>query len=86
MCSNLFAENRWTQTSKFTTLSLVLKNPLYAVLLVKPVMGSDDLAQVLEVCFPFVGLHYLTELLGSAHLLLGNLSAKIMNSCELRAW
>ena len=52
MCSNLCAENRWTHISKFTTLSLVLKTPHRdVVLLVKPCMGSEELAQAPEVCF-----------------------------------
>ena len=39
------------------------------VLLVKAFMVSEELAQVTEVCFPFVGLNYLTELPDSAKLL-----------------
>ena len=39
------------------------------VLSVKPFMGSEDMAQVPEVCFPLVGLNYVVELPGSANLL-----------------
>ena len=60
-CSNLFEENRWTPRSKFTTLSLVRRNLLDAVLLVKAFMGATELAQVTEVCFPLDGLNYLGD-------------------------
>ena len=43
--------------------------PRDVLLLNKRFMGSEELAQVPEVCFPFVGLICLTELPDSAHLL-----------------
>ena len=34
------------------------ESPRDVVLLAKPFMGSEELAQVPKVCFPFVGLNY----------------------------
>ena len=89
MRSNLFAENRWTNRSNFTVLfSGIEESPRDVVLLVKPCMGSEELAQVPEVCFPFVGLNYLEEIPDSAKLLPQepSLNGTVINSCELRNW
>ena len=45
------------------------ESPRDVVLLVKAFMGSTELAQVPEVCFPLVGLKYLGEPPDSANLL-----------------
>ena len=45
------------------------ESPRDVVLLVKPFMGSEEWAQVPEVCFPFACLNYLVELPYLANLL-----------------
>ena len=45
------------------------ESPRDVVLFINPSMGSEEFDQVPEVCFPFVGLNYLAELLDSANLL-----------------
>ncbi len=45
------------------------ESPRDMVLLVKHLIRSEELAQVPEVCFPFVGLNCLAELPDSANLL-----------------
>ena len=70
MWSNLFAENRWTQTSEFTTLSPVSKIPLEMWYCLPNLSWVQrNWLKPPKYCLPFVGLNYLTELPDSANLL-----------------
>ena len=67
-CSNLFEENRWTQNFH-NPFPGVEESPRDVVALIKSFMGSTELAQVPEVCFPYVGLQYLGDPPDSANVL-----------------
>ena len=64
------------------------ESPRDVVLLVSAFMGSLDLAQVPEVCFPLDGLKYLGDPRTLQICSPGNhyLNGKVVKSCELRIW
>ncbi len=51
-------ESLETNIEVHNAFSGIEESPRDVVLLVKPFMGSEELAQVPEVCFPFVGSNY----------------------------